>query len=269
MNYDIEVIHVRLLEMLKRFNEICNENNLTYYLVEGTCLGAVRHKGYIPWDDDLDLAMPRPDYERLATLFENLNDDMLEAMYYKNTKNSPIHYIKIIDKTTTLIEDRYRYYVEGLYIDVFPIDGCNPNDMRRNKKVWTIHSMIMKHCSTKSEETFKSNIKACIAKIIPLSLLHNILEREIKRYSYEESNYVVNYFSAYAEKEIVPKEFYGTPVLYEFENNFFYGPERAELYLERLYGDYLKLPPKEDRVFRHNYYYLDLNKPHKKFVNER
>ena len=101
-----------------------------------------------------------------------------------------------------------------------------------------------------------------------LNWLHNQLEKEINRYSIDESEYVANYLGVYGIKETVKKEFFGQPILYQFEDAQFYGPEKTDQYLEHIYGDFLKYPPAEERVFRHDYFFLDLTKPYQQYLKE-
>jgi len=260
--YDIDRIHLHLKLMMKEFHEICLKNDLKYYIVGGTCIGAMRHKGFIPWDDDVDIAMPRPDYDKLTKLDWQVLSDKLELKYYENTSNSPIHYVKVVDKTTTLIEARYHNYVEGLYLDIFPLDGVESKSEKRFSKVWTLHSVIMKHCSTDSND---KGMKTIIAKLIPLSIAHRYIDKLMRKSDYQSSEYVVNFLGAYGVKEIVPKSFFGTPRLMQFEEFSFYGPEKAEEYLANIYGNYMELPPVEKRVFKHNYYYINLELPYREY----
>ena len=123
MDIDVVELHSRLLNMAKSFHKFCQENGLNYYILGGTCLGARRHKGFIPWDDDMDIGMPRKDYEKLIELQTSL-PYYLELRYYENTPNSPMHFIKLIDNRRTLIEPRYNDYVEGLYIAIFTLDSA-------------------------------------------------------------------------------------------------------------------------------------------------
>ena len=151
-----EQIHSRLLLMMKELHRICTENNITYYIIGGTALGARRHNGFIPWDDDVDIGMPRPDYERFSQLAQEKFPEFLELRWYKNTKHSPFQFIKLVDNRTTLKECFYDNYIEGLYIDIFPLDGVRQNSLfeqMRRKKIWSLHTMVMVNCATKKERT--------------------------------------------------------------------------------------------------------------------
>lgn len=263
-----EEIHARLFHMLKDLHKICVENHITYYMIGGTALGAVRHKGFIPWDDDVDIAMPRPDYERFSALAREKFPEYLELRWYKNTKNSPFQFIKLIDNRTTLKEEMYNNYVEGLYIDIFPLDGVKPDGFFENirrRRIWFLHTLVIEKSSTKKKKTTLKRIgKRCI-KTLNLKWLHNRLEKRLLAASYEDCPMVANFLGAWGEREIMEKRLFGTPKLYSFEGAEFFGPELVDEYLTNLYGDYMTPPPPEDQVFRHNYPFLDFDMPYKEY----
>ena len=264
MNNDVlsKKIHNRLLLMMKGLHHICVENNITYYIIGGTALGARRHRGFIPWDDDVDIGMPRPDYEKFAQLKQEKFPDFLELRWYKNTDYSPFQFIKLVDNRTTLIEDQYRDYVEGLYIDIFPLDGVKPNSLIekfRRRKIWTLHSMVRVNCSTEKRNNPLKKLIASLIRKLDLKRLHNKLENTLKRISYNDCDLTANFLGAWGKREIMEKRLFGTPVLYPFEDTSFYGPEKIDEYLTNLYGNFMTLPPTEQQVFRHAYPLLDFN----------
>ena len=114
------------LEILKEFIRICKDNNLQYYLVGGTCLGAVRHKGFIPWDDDIDVAMPRDDYDKFITLQDQMKKPYF-IQTYKSDKNYIYNFAKVRDSSTTFVENFFAcsQMNHGVWIDVFPLDGMS------------------------------------------------------------------------------------------------------------------------------------------------
>ena len=268
MEYNTRIVQINLLKMLKSFHVFCLSNSLRYYIVGGTLLGSVRHGGFIPWDDDIDIAMPREDYQKLEKMDIGLTFKELEFKYYKNTKRCPIHYMKLVNKNTTLIENTYRNYVEGLYIDIFPLDGVSLEpkvERRRRNKIDRLHMIIMNNCRTEKRKSAFGEMKRCISKLANLTQIHNTLEKELLRYSYEDSEIVTNYLGAYGSKENVQRTVFGKPVLYTFEDAEFYGPERGKEYLKHIYGDYMQLPPVEKRVNKHDYFYINLNTPYAEY----
>ena len=267
MQIATKTLQAKLLSMLKQFHDVCVENGLTYYMVGGTLLGAVRHQGFIPWDDDVDVAMPRADYNKLKVKASSLLPINLEIKFYENTPNSPMHYVKLIDKGTTLIENKYRNYYEGVYIDVFPLDGAPSNLSllkKTQRKAGRYQSLIMNHCYTDGRSGIRK-IYGLFAKMLDLNKLHNNLEKHLSKYSFDTSELVGNYLGSYGIREFVPKEYFGSPRLYAFEDAQLYGPENYDAYLKNIYGDYMKLPPEEKRINTHQYYYVDLNIPYQEY----
>ena len=267
-NYSADEIHNRLLCMAKDFHQICVDNDLKYYMLGGTMLGAVRHKGFIPWDDDMDFGMPREDYDRFISISQQVLPDYYELKYYANTENSPMHYVKFIDNRTTLIEAAYENYLEGLYIDIFPLDGAGRwgvIDKIRAKRILIKQILIINHCTTRKKKGIKNILKKYAQKR-SLNNLHTSIERLMTKRTLAESTRIANYLGAWASKEIMPKEVMGTPTLYTFENAEFYGSENADGYLSSLYGDYMQLPPKESQVFKHNYHYINFNLPYREYI---
>lgn len=117
--YDIRPLQLRILKNLLAIDKVCKEHNLRYYIMAGTMLGAVRHKGFIPWDDDLDIGMPRADYDLLMTNAKEWLPKPYEAVCAENDKEYPLPFAKIQDADTTLIERMHLKYLGGVYIDTY------------------------------------------------------------------------------------------------------------------------------------------------------
>ena len=268
-NESAKELHERLLSMAKVLSNFLDENNIEYYMMGGTFLGAIRHRGFIPWDDDMDFGIMRDEYNRFIELAKSNLPKGYELKFYENTPESPMHYIKFIDANTTLIEEHYKDYVEGLYIDVFPIDGCGNNtiiDKITRKIIHYYQVLIIYHCSSDDMKGIK-NIVKFFARKISIDKLHRRIEKLMTRKKVKDSSYVVNYLGAWGEREVHPIGEFGQPQKYHFEDTLFSGPEKSNEYLTRLYGDYNELPPENKRVFRHNYYYLNYDLPYKKYNN--
>ena len=257
----------KLLEMFSWFTKFLDANNITYYAVGGTLLGAVRHKGFIPWDDDIDIAIPRPEYNRLIELFKEKRDHyVLETPYEKN-KDFLYSFSKLYDVDTTLIERQRHNIKRGLYIDVFPLDGAGNNYKEASK--------IYRKCSRKSilykasmfavrkQRKWYKNALIIASRMIPF---YNIkksslkIDRLFSKYSYENSEYVCNFNGSYGSKEITEKRLFGTPKEYDFEHLKIKGPEFFDEYLTRIYHNWKELPPVEKRGIQHDFILLDLNK---------
>lgn len=271
MQIEASELQGHLLKMVKQFHEMCEKHNFQYYILGGTCLGARRHGGFIPWDDDIDVGMPREDYERFCNLKQEELPDHLELRYYRTTKDSPFHFVKLVDNTTTLIEHAYRNYVEGVYIDVFPLDGAKDYaecfcERMRCRRIWFEKVMILYNCMTDTRSNFAKKMLIAYAKKKDLYKMHMAIDKKMKKYAFSDSDFVANFYGAWAEKEIHAKSIYGKPVLYQFEDTKLYGPEKIDAYLKGLYGDFMKLPPENQRVFKHDYYYVNLDKGFREYT---
>lgn len=243
--------------ILKEFAAYCDRNNLRYYLDAGTLLGAVRHKGFIPWDDDIDVCMPRPDYERLVEISGGRLTDKIEI--YDQSQSIYV-YMKIIDNSTYMEEfsDTYKN-VLGVYIDVFPKDGlpdrasksrllCKIVDMY-TYKYWFNKYSIFKWQYSGQPRKF---IAFCGRKLIrdkerPLRTLTKLCHT----YKYESSPYVATIVAG-GLGNCVERECFEEFVMLDFEGLKFKAPVGYDTYLRTLYkGDYMIPPPPEKRI-RHD-----------------
>ncbi len=270
---EIESIQIRLKEILKCFHIFCEEHSLTYYAFGGTALGAARHHGFIPWDDDVDVVLPRPDYERFIELFQKNNKDkryILESPFSPD-QFYPYPYSKIYDTGTTLIENINHRIKRGLFIDIFPLDGAG-NTRREAYKIVKevlflskIRKMIV--CTPSSKRnTIENSFLKISNKVSDLfriqeSTIRLMIDRKCKEKKYEESSLVANLSSLGTKglDEVIPKEYFGTPQKIQFQGLEIYCPERIDEFLSQIYGDWRKLPPKDKRITNHDFTY-DLTK---------
>lgn len=263
-------IQKKLLDMMKCFHDFCNENDLRYYAVGGTALGAVRHKGFIPWDDDLDVGMPRADYERFKSLSDVMNKNGRYVVEFPLQKEDSIYpFCKIYDTETTLVENARNKVKRGLYIDVFPLDGIGnslEDGIQNFKKInfWKI-LFNTKNCGIRKGRSFVKNCAVIFGRMIPDFVISRqkliVKLNELgKQRVYDDYDYAVNIFGAWNEKEVVQRAWLGVPQLCAFEDTYIYIPENADKYLQSLYGDYMKLPPEEKRISHHDYVECDINK---------
>ena len=255
------------LSILKVFLQICNKHNLKYYMLGGTLLGAIRHKGFIPWDDDIDIGMPRPDYDKFLDI---VNEELPDDYGIKTFMNSE-HFIKY----HTRLENHNYEFISTSYkipqkmfawIDVFPLDG-----MPNNPLILEFHKFHLLYLRAKTQlaqfdETLDlSNKKRPFyEKIIiwagkylhygrnqtPLQAMKK-LDKALRKYPYEKSKYLVNFMGAYKFKEMFEKVKYGDGTLYDFEELKLYGPNDYDFVLTQMYGNYM-VPPKDSDKNRHN-----------------
>lgn len=255
---NIRKLQLAELEILREFLKICNKNKLEYFMLGGTFLGAIRHKGFIPWDDDIDIGMPREDYEKFIKLvLENKNEnfeiyDLKQSFYIKLMSN------KVKAKFKMFLEEQEM----GVFVDIFPLDGMPNNFIRR--KVHMLKLLYLRMLYQYSRFSMSVNIinkkrpihekvLIFIGKIIPFEKFLDsskrilALNRMLKKYKYSESDYIVNFMGAYKFKEMFPKEIYDEAKEYKFEDLTLKGPQNYNYVLKQLYGDYMKFPSENER----------------------
>ena len=254
-------VQLTQLEILKEVDRICKENNIIYWLDSGTLLGAVRHKGFIPWDDDLDIGMPRNDYNRFLQLAKVKLDKNYFIQNWYVDENYQLPFSKIRKKGTVYTEFQFRNSSSwnGIYIDIFPYD-LYANDKVQGIKLKLIKLMILAKCGITSwREENGINWKKFITHI-PTRLLSHFFSKEELINKYEKiaikhNNEKCEYYfpqgiSNYG-KWIIPVSAMEEMIEMPFEDTFFKVPKGYDEYLTHAYGDYMKLPPEDQRENRH------------------
>ena len=252
------------LQLLIRFDELCKEYKLRYSLAGGTLLGAIRHKGFIPWDDDIDVCMPRPDYLKLQKIFNNFSIEFQLVSNYLNTIQAP--FSKIVNKNFIVISsDNDSELDKYLWIDIFPVDGLS-EDEKICKRIYdkcNIYRSIFYLIDTKllsKSLNFKILLKYClkpIAKIYGRKRCVNKLEKIAQLIGYENSKYVgVITWGLHGVEERMLKSEFEKLVEVEFEGHKFPAFSCWDSYLTGLYGDYMQLPPVEKRKTHNMTVYL-------------
>ena len=258
-------------DMLAAFVAVCEKHNIKYSLQGGTLLGAVRHRGFIPWDDDVDVSLPRKEYERFIAVAQK----EFPSYYFLQTKDTdpeyPNNFAKIRDSRTTFIETSARYLKinHGAYIDIFPIDyypdGFKAKMFEIKKKLltWRINKVFyMPHMG------IKSKIATVISCILYPSLRKAIEKREKLFSSVPESNRVVNNSGAWLSKEIIPREWLEETTEMTFEGIKVQASAEYHKWLSFVYGDYMQLPPEKARKGHHYTDVFDMEKPYTEYLNE-
>lgn len=267
VTYDIRPLQLRILKNLLAVDKVCREHGLRYYIMAGTLLGAVRHKGFIPWDDDLDIGMPRPDYDLLMTHAREWLPAPYEAVCAETDPAYPLPFAKIQDADTTLIERAHLHYLGGVYIDVFPLDGVPQGWLRRRwhfaryefykRVLYLVHRDPYKHGHGPS-----SWIPLLCRRLFTLTGVQRSIRRVMTAYDFDRSFSVCDYDDGL--RGIMPKSMLGTPTPIFFEGESVWGVENHDAYLTRKYGDYMTIP-KGNHQRQHNFHYLDLEKPYKTY----
>lgn len=253
---DLQGIKNIEIEILDYFVKVCEENNLIYFLDGGTLLGAVRHKGFIPWDDDIDVIMPRRDYEKLLTIMSKIENEEFKLESHDYNKDYIYPYAKMVSKKTRLIETKITYPGYGLFVDVFPLDGI-PSDSKERKKfqdeIWKLTHMIDYSLDKRKKAGIKSKLKQVLCQVIGINRILNILSKKIKKYDYDLAEYAYAIVCTTNKNRIVDKRVFSDYTEVTFEGKIYKAPIGFDAYLRELYGDYMKLPPKENRISNHSF----------------
>ena len=265
--YDIRPLQLRILDILIAVQKVCEEHELRYYIIAGTLLGAVRHKGFIPWDDDLDIAMPRKDYDLLMAHAKEWMPEPFEIVAYETDKQYPLPFAKIQDASTTLIERMHLKYLGGIYIDVFPLDGMTSSKLKQ--RIHFAHYFLLKKIQYfLYRDPYRHGhgpscwIPLLCRKLYTLEEVQEKMKRMQKAYDYDTSELVVDHDDG--RKGIMPRKNLGVPTPILFENKIVMGVENPHEYLSTKYGDYMTIPP-GPKQRQHNFHLLDLNKSYKEF----
>ena len=242
--------HSILLNIATAFHNICVAHNIPYYMLGGTQLGAVRHRGMIPWDDDMDFGVPREYFEQLKHILSTELQSSYNVISIDNTAQYYAGYIKIEDNNTIVETHDDCDFPIGLNIDIFPLDRTNGNVgfLSRNNLILLLYKIeSYRFWKIKGAGFLKGLISKVLKVCLPLldkKTIYSIINRHLL---VREGEYIANYYGAWGHKEIVKADYFGDPTLYEFEDQKFYGVQYPDKYLTHLYRDYMQLPPEEKR----------------------
>ena len=245
------------------------ENGLKYYLFAGSALGARRHNGFIPWDDDIDIVLPREDYAKLCQLLRTPIDHYVIENTYSESKEFLYTYAKFYDLDTSMTEILKKKLVRGVFIDIFPLDGIGntKKEALQNYRKIDFFNMLLatRTCVPRAERKWYKNLAIRVMCKIPHWLIDDKrlaikIDEENQKHPYDEMKYVGVLMSTYRSKDIHLKELFGTPTEYSFEGHSFFGPEKIDDYLKEEYGEWQKLPSEDKRHSAHDFIDLDLNK---------
>jgi lipopolysaccharide cholinephosphotransferase len=237
------------LEIFREIKRICDLSSVRYYMLGGSVLGAVRHKGFIPWDDDIDVAMPRPDYERFASICATQLDGRFWWQSYRTEDRYPLVFGKLLHCGTELLQQPTQHLPirHSVYVDVFPLDGIPQSRLTRLG-----HKHVLKFCEMRISADVRrrgyKRLAASLTRVIPRGLAIKLFETLARRFDYDLSHAVVNHGGTWGyEREAVPKEWFGDGEDLEFEGMSVRCPTKWDAYLTQVYGDYMTPPPEEQR----------------------
>lgn len=260
---DVQMVQ---LEILFEFDRICDKYKLKYQLFSGTLLGAIRHKGFIPWDDDIDVCMLRADYEKFLTF---CSTDLDDKYFLQTFRTEPIYnnmYAKLRKNNTRYVENATSNCKihQGIFIDVFPFDNVRPGKfigMFQQKLLYILGSINQKRIKNKclNASTFPKSFASLIIhyslKLIPKRWLDSVMLRLACMFENDETRYV----SCVANGEpyvwytryMAERKGFNNTVKFEFEGHHFPVPVNYDEVLTKVYGDYMKLPPEKERMSHH------------------
>ena len=256
---EIQLEEKKILDLVVKF---LDDHHLKCFLAGGTMLGAIRHHGFIPWDDDIDILMTRPDYDKLQEIIKRGNQIPNSDLYFHSIglHNSTFPFTKVYKRSIEVYDRKYDdKYEKYLWIDIFPIDGLPKNDAecyklyKRKKR----YERLMKYRKINNEYLLQHNgilkryIRLMIKNILKLFSDEYFAKKIIsltKKYPYNQSDYVGCLVWGYGPQERMTKEDAEDYIEVTFEGSKYLGFKNFDQYLSNLYGDYMKLPPEEKRV---------------------
>lgn len=250
---DIRAVQGKILEIMKFIDRLCRENSITYFIMGGTALGAVRHGGFIPWDDDLDIFMTPSEYARFREVFASLHSDTFVLQEWSTTPDY-LEYAKIRMNGTTFIESVYRDRTDlhqGIYVDIMILHKV-PNNILTQKIVYydskfvTLYGLSMRNWQPK---TNVQKLALASLNILPCKYLARRCYQRIYRYDGRTADYSWCYWITKAKfrSGLFDASFFSEAVDIPFEDTKLLGSKHIEEYLSYRYGDYRKLPPEEER----------------------
>ena len=255
-------IEIEILDVVAQF---CEERGINYFLDSGTLLGAVRHKGFIPWDDDIDVGMLRCDYDRFMDIFNN--DATGERYVFKSIETNseyPFAFGKVLDTNTVLYEPDEKGIKHSVNIDIFPYDNA-PDDSLRLKFMYFCRDIykslrLMQLGFLKPNGSFIKRffivLVTHIARLFPQNFFTKRILANAKRYSYKKCSCIGDFTSTSYVK--CSKSIFSDFVKLTFEGKTYNAPRKFDVWLKKIYGDYMKLPPENERKSNHYYVaYID------------
>ncbi len=266
-NSELRKLQLTILELLKLFKEICEKHHLRYFMVGGTMLGAIRHQGFIPWDDDLDVGMPRPDYEKFIKIAKQELPAGFLFLNYKQDEEYKRYFSRIVDQNVEIYNaSNSKEIVENAWLDIFPYDGMPKGKLRRKAHFWYLTGWRLLYHMSCFDELVNLNrpgrpkYQQFIINFIHVTKIgHNLntkklmrrIEKGLMKYDYEKADYLVSFFGSYMTREIIPKSMLGELTYYPFESIQMLGAEFSDDFLTHFYGDWEK-PPKDGNKDKHN-----------------
>jgi len=268
ISQDVHVAHQQaLLSILKEFDRVCEILNIPYVLFAGTMLGAVRHKGFIPWDDDIDVLMLRKDYMRFLREAEKILNVEKFFLQKEFSEHWPMFFSKLRLNNTTCLETYHPKDINthlGIYIDIFPADSAANSDLMRKLQFFASKVVIAKSLDSLGYETnsIKKRAFMKICRLLPVKPFLTFVKRED-----DNSEYLHSFLGAASafSKNVYPRELFARSISAVFEDEEYPIPEKYDEILRIMYGDYMALPPEEKRICKQHAVLVDLDKSYENY----
>lgn len=267
MKDKLRKLQLTQLEILEKIDTICRENNIQYSLYAGTLLGAARHQGFIPWDDDLDICMTRDNYERFLAIWDRVKPEGYILQNKENTPDFTQSFTKIRKEHTTFLQydwEREKYHT-GIFIDIFPFDKMPAKKLQRILFCWNV---MQYQLYTREFVPEKSNSLVKFVSKLLLSInskekrkvKRKNLIKEITKYNLDKKLKVVSVETIGALKITFPNDIFDEYTTLQFENKKYMCVKDWKCFLECEFGDYMQLPPESERQWKHHPIILDFEK---------
>ena len=249
-----------MLDMLKYIDEICRKNNIKYSLIGGSLIGAIRHKGFVPWDDDIDIILLREDYEKLKEILMKVDGKYQLLKYGQGGER--FGFMKLIDTRTRLVESTHPDFGKnyGIFIDIFGYFPT-PNDyklrLRHYKKIKLLRALILRRKLDFKNysliQNFRWIVKNIVSSLLGYKRIKRMFEKVVNKYKNEDADYLVNNWPTYGfEREIELKKNTEEYIDAEFEGLKAMIFKNYDEVLKNNFGDYMQLPPESERVPGHS-----------------
>ena len=272
MYKEIKPLQSKLLEILKYFDGFCRAHGIIYYVHGGTALGALRHKGFIPWDDDVDIIMPQAEYDKFLELFQRMGDQEKYHLqiFFKSTQESVFSKLRM--NGTTFIEEnvKHKKIHQGIFIDIFAMQAAPEGKWKRYGQFLLGKFVVAQECAFKKNPLSASmgrNFLLAGLACLPRFFATRFALHHIKRYEGKS----MTFFSRFTDsgsyrKCLMPKEMMGMPIELPFEDMKVFAPAEIEKFLELIYGDWRKIPTEEEIKKYLHYSFFDTERDFREYL---
>lgn len=269
---DVKEVQGKILEVMKHIDKLCRDNGIVYYIMGGTALGAVRHGGFIPWDDDLDIFMTPMEYEKFKKVFEAENSILFVLQEWRTTPDY-LEYVKVRMNGTTFIEESFKDRKDlhqGIYVDIMILHKVPENKFIQKlvyyeSKFVTLYALLQRNWEPKS---IRQKLVLKSLKFMPCKLMAQCFYQRIYKYDDMKKNFKYCYWITPAKfrSGLFDSSFFTDPVDISFEDTVLLGSKKIKEYLEYRYGDYMKLPSKEAQQAAVHAMLFDVNRDYKEYI---